>query len=69
MRVLGRFEEYLKDGIVRKRSPDPSRARSLAEESWERMGFIHDMLESMGVSDKNANYFRIIEQFDRKDFN
>lgn len=57
MRLLRPFEEFLKDGTVRKRSPDTGRARSLIEESERRSRFLGEMLDKMGLSDDNANYF------------
>lgn len=56
MRILRAFDEFLKEGTVRKRSPDVFRARSLAEEAERRRRFLEEMLRKMGLSDENANY-------------
>lgn len=57
MRPLKTFEEFLKYGTVRRRRPDMSRARSLAEEAERRKKFLQEMLSKMGISDANANYY------------
>ena len=35
MRAIRKFDEYVKKGIVKKQSPDKSRAESLIEDSEE----------------------------------
>ena len=57
MRILRQFEEFLEDGTVRKRSPNIPRARSLMEESMKRREFLGQMMDKIGISDANANYF------------
>ncbi len=57
MNPLRRFEEFIESGIVRKRTPDAARARSLIEEAEKRKTFIMDVSEKVGLSDDNANYF------------
>lgn len=57
MRPLKAFDEFLKEGIVRRRSPDIARAKSLAEEADRRKEFLGVMLDKIRVSDANANYF------------
>ena len=57
MRALRTFEEFLEEGIVRRRSPDSARARSLIDESERRRKFLGEMLSRIGLSDANANYF------------
>lgn len=57
MRTVRDFEEFLQTGVVRKRTPDKARADSLAAEAEKRKAFIEVMTASVGLSDKNANYF------------
>lgn len=57
MRVLKPFEEFLEAGIVKRRTPDISRARSLLEEAEKRQKFLDEINEKIGLSDENANYF------------
>lgn len=57
MKPLKNFDEFLKQGIVSARTPDRARARSLAEESEKRKRFLTQMLDKIGLSDENANYF------------
>ena len=57
MRPLKDFDEFLKEGGVRKRTPDMPRARSLTEEAEKRNKFLNEILIKIGLSDENANYF------------
>ena len=57
MRVLKTFEEFLDKGIVRRRKPDIARAKSLDQEAKRRKYFLGEMLNKIGLTDKNANYF------------
>ncbi|MBW2967030.1 hypothetical protein KY362_00945 [Candidatus Woesearchaeota archaeon] len=57
MRPLKLFEEFLEEGTVTKRAADAARARSLVEEADRRMKFLQDILNKIGMTDENANYF------------
>lgn len=57
MKPLKQFDEFLKKGIVKKRSKNISRANYLIEESERRNAFLDDLNEKIGLSDANANYF------------
>lgn len=57
MRPLKLFEEFLESGTVRKRAPDIARARSLIDEAEKRRKFLAEMLDKIGITDANANYF------------
>ena len=57
MRPLKDFDEFLKEGVVRKRTPDIPRARSLIEEAEKRNKFLNEILNKIGLLDENANYF------------
>lgn len=57
MRPLKNFEEFLKTGIVKKRTPDIIRAKSLVREAEKRKRFLNEIYDKIGLSDKNANYF------------
>jgi len=46
------FNEYLSEGIVRKVSPDTSRANALVSEAINR----YDFVMSIKITDSNANY-------------
>ncbi len=56
-RLLKAFEEFLKSGIVKRRSPDILRARSLLDEAEKRWNFLVELKKKIGLSDENANYF------------
>ncbi|MBI2207875.1 hypothetical protein HYU50_00090 [Candidatus Woesearchaeota archaeon] len=55
MRPLKSFKEYVEEGVVRKQSPDFSRARSLIKESEGSYNFLMDIIKTMRLTDKNAN--------------
>ena len=57
MRLLRNFDEYVIDGVVKKRTPDIGRARSLIEQTENRSKFLAEMSEKIGLTDENANYF------------
>ena len=57
MKPLKNFEEFIRNGTVRKISPDTPRAKSLIEEAERRKRFIHEMVEKIGMNDENANHF------------
>ena len=50
MNPLRSFEEFLKEGTIRKQKPDISRANSLMEGAEERREFIRVVLLSMDAS-------------------
>ena len=57
MRVLKRFEEFLKEGVAQKRAPDRQRAASLREDAEKRRSFLKKIQEKVGLSDDDANYY------------
>lgn len=57
MRLRRYFDEYVSDGVVKIRTPDTLRARSLTEQAENRNKFLADMSEKIGLTDENANYF------------
>ncbi|OGI15009.1 hypothetical protein A3K63_03230 [Candidatus Micrarchaeota archaeon RBG_16_49_10] len=57
MRPLRNFEEFIKEGIVKKQRADPSRAASLIEEAEKRKAFLKKIHDKIGVNNENANYF------------
>ena len=57
MRPLKNFEEFVKRGIIKKRTPDIFRAKSLIGEAEKRDSFLKIMSKKIKLSDDNANYF------------
>ncbi|MFH1065351.1 MAG: hypothetical protein V1734_02485 [Nanoarchaeota archaeon] len=57
MKPLKNFDEFIKNGIMRRVSPDPARARHLIGESEKRKRFIETAYIKIGISDDNANCF------------
>lgn len=56
MKPLKDFREFLNKGIVRRRTPDKARARSLVKEAEKRNRFLKEM-KKIGLNNQNANYF------------
>ena len=50
------FEEYLREGIVKKQTPDLSRAKSLIKEAKESYNVLTGIIERIGLNNQNANY-------------
>lgn len=50
------FEEYLEEGIVRKQSPDISRANALFKGAKESFDVLKVFIEKVGVDNKNTNH-------------
>jgi len=57
MKDIKNFEEFLKEGVVKKQSPDKSRAEFLIKEAEQDYLNLHEQIEKIGISDRNANNF------------
>ncbi len=57
MRLLEKFEEFLEKGTIQERTPDFPRANYLIEEAKKRKTFFDQMINNIGLTDENANYF------------
>jgi len=55
MRPLKDFEEFIKEGIVKRQSPDVNRAKSLIKESEKSDKFLTEIVEKIGINNENAN--------------
>ena len=55
MRHLKLFEEFLKEGIVRKVAIDKERAKSLILEAERKINSLHKNIEKIGIETENAN--------------
>lgn len=55
MKLPKKFQEYIKIGIVRKISPDKSRAKFLISESGNSLEGLKERVEKIGINNKNAN--------------
>jgi len=55
MRIIKSFEEFIKEGIVKKISPDKQRAENLFLESERKFGLLQKTIKNMGIDDNNAN--------------
>ena len=57
MRGIRRFDEFIKENIVKKQGIDRSRARFLIKESENSYNNLLEMIEKLKVDDNNANMF------------
>ncbi|MBU1245659.1 MAG: hypothetical protein KKH88_02925 [Nanoarchaeota archaeon] len=55
MKPLRNFNEFVKEGIVKKQSPDKSRVNSLKKESKKSYNFLIDIIKKIGINNSNAN--------------
>ncbi len=55
MRYLKPFEEFIKDGVIKKVAVDKERAKSLILESERKTNSLDENLEKIGIKDENAN--------------
>ncbi len=55
MRHLKAFEDFLKEGIARKISPDKERSKNLILESERKLKAFNESVEKIGIKDENAN--------------
>jgi hypothetical protein len=56
MRGLKNFNEFVKEGNVRKQSPDMERAKSLIKESKGKFEFYEKLKRQIGFDELNSNY-------------
>ena len=56
MKPLKKFSDFLKEGIVRKQSPDKERAKSLIKESYEAYKFLNEIIDKFRINENNSNY-------------
>ena len=57
MKGIRRFDEFIKENIVKKQSIDRSRAEFLIKESEKEYNNLLNMMEKLKVNDDNANIF------------
>ena len=55
MKLPKPFKEYEKEGIIKKGSPDRSRAEFLVNESSNSLEGLKERIDKIGINDKNAN--------------
>jgi len=56
MNPIKPFQEFLNEGIVKKQSPNKNRSKSLLKETEGAYNFLKEVIQQMGITDKNANY-------------
>jgi len=55
MKSIKNFDEFVRLGIVKKQSPDTSRAQFLREESEKSYSFLQKKIQAFGISEETAN--------------
>ena len=55
MRIVKPFEEFIKEGIVKKVSPDRQRAENLFLESERKFSLLQKTIKNMKIDDNSAN--------------
>ena len=55
MKAIKQFEEFIKNGVVKKQSPDFSRANFLKEESKKSFSFLQKKIKVFGIDGETAN--------------
>ncbi|MBL7206623.1 MAG: hypothetical protein ISS36_03425 [Candidatus Aenigmarchaeota archaeon] len=55
MRMVRNFENFINNGVVKKQSPDFSRAEFLENESGKSFQFLRKIINDMGVNEENTN--------------
>ncbi len=55
MRIVKKFNEFIRSDTVRKRAPDKSRAKFLIQESDKNYSFLLELLEKIGIKDNSIN--------------
>ena len=57
MNAVRRFEEFIKEGVVKVQAPDKSRAKFLIAESGNSYRLLSELMEKIKVEDHSANMF------------
>jgi len=55
MRTLRKFEDFIKQGVIKKKHPDKDRAKSLIEESDRKFKSMKKILNKVGLDNENSN--------------
>jgi len=55
MKPIKQFEEFIKENIVKKQTPDKSRAEFLTKESERDYKYLLKLIEQIKITDENAN--------------
>ena len=55
MKAVRKFDEFIKEGIVKLQSPDKSRAEFLIKESEKMLVGLNERLKIMGIDENNTN--------------
>jgi len=55
MRPIKNFDEFISEGIIKKQTPDISRAKFLLKETEKSYLFVSRLIKNIGINDENAN--------------
>ena len=56
MKPIKDFKEFIKNGVIKRISPDVNRALFLKKEGEKRKIFLNEIKKKIGLNDNNANY-------------
>ena len=57
MKPIKKFDEFIESGIVKKQSPNSSRAEFLIKESGRSYFSLLEQIDKIGISEENANNY------------
>jgi len=57
MKAIKDFQEFIKEFVIKKQSPDKSRAEFLVKESEQSYIYLLELIDKIGVNDNNANNY------------
>ncbi|HRZ85556.1 MAG TPA: hypothetical protein P5277_02135 [Candidatus Paceibacterota bacterium] len=57
MKAIKEFKEFIKEGIVKRQSPDKSRSEFLIKEAEQDYNYLLELIKKIGISDVNANNY------------
>ncbi len=55
MKAIRSFEEFVRQGIVKKQSPDKSRAEFLIKEAEQSYAYLLELIDKIGINKNNTN--------------
>ncbi|MFH1365371.1 MAG: hypothetical protein ABIH28_02195 [archaeon] len=57
MKAIKKFDEFIKQGIVKQQSPDKPRAEFLVKEAKQNYSFVLELINKFEIKNSNANIF------------
>src|SRR3989344_4001102 len=57
MKAIKNFEEFVRNGTVKKQTPDKSRSEFLIKEAHRNYLYLLELIKKMGIDNRNANSY------------